>query len=644
MKELRPVALALLVASLAVTGVAQYRGTYIPKYGEPFTAAASLAPLAQPADLAVDASQAWRGILTVTESIPARPGPFTVVYPQWVPGEHGPTGPIDELAALRFTAGTQILPWNRDPVNMYAFHITVPAGAGTVTAHFDLLMNDGTGKMQTHKLAIINWNRVLLYQAGVDSHTYFFRPSITLPAGWSYGTALTVAATPAADHVQFAPLTLAMLVDSPLDMGQYAKKWDLGKLDGAGVQLDAFANNPRDLDIPSERLAAYQRVPAEAFALYGSRHFANYHALLTLSDAIGFQGIEHHQSSDNRAPADFLTNPQESLGDGDLITHEMSHSWNGKYRRPADLTTPNFQVPMQTELLWVYEGMNQYLGDMLSFRAGIRKPSDYPEYLATLFADMSLETGRATTPVAALTTAAPYLYQASNDYSAISRNAGDFYTEGELVWLDADTIIRTLSHGTKSLDDFLHLYSAPEVTDPITDTYTRAQIEALLNQVQPYDWHAFLQRHLYDIAPQPPLNGLQRAGWKLVYTAKPNKFDEAYAALNHGDSIHWYDLGLTATSNGTIKGVRRGTSAWNAGLADGDRIIAVNGHAYSGDELDAAVEQAQHSTAPITLEVQGSNWLQTLKVNYHEGLRYPHLERLPGTTDLLAAIMAPHAK
>ncbi len=645
MKITRTLALtAAFVFSAAIFAAAQYRGTYIPKYAYPIHAAPSLATLARPAVLHLDASQVWRGLIYVHETIPVRPGPFTLVYPKWVPGEHGPTGPIDELAMLRITAHGRPIMWHRGLADMYAFHIRVPAGVHAITARFTLIMNDASGVMATRTVAILNWNRAVLYQAGVDSHTWFVKPSITLSTGWRFGTALTRRGPARNATTHFHRLTLAMLVDSPLDMGRFVKKWTLWRQGPACVKLDMFAGNPKDLDIPAKVKAAYFHVPAEAFALYGSRHFACYHALLTLSNQIGFQGIEHHQSSDDRAPADFMTNPALALIGGDLITHEFSHSWNGKYRRPADLATPNFQVPMRTDLLWVYEGMNQYLGDLLSFRSGIRKPADYPQYLATLYAQMATEPGRATTPVVALTTAAPYLYQASNEYASISRTAGDFYTEGELVWLDVDSIIRQLSHGKKSLDTFLHLYSAPAVTNPITKTYTRADIERLLNEVQPYHWHAFFQKHIYDIAPLPPTSELARTGWKLVYNAKPNPFLQARTALMHGGGIYWYDLGFNVLGNGKVISLLKNSPAWKAGMAQGDRITAVNGRAFSVSELNYALTQARHNPAPIKLQIVGSGWYHTLSIAYYGGARFPHLARIPGTPNLLARIMAPHAK
>jgi predicted metalloprotease with PDZ domain len=622
----------ILCAAIAPSAVSGQ--TFVPK--NPY------ATEQQPATLVLDASRAYDGIMQIRERIPAVPGPFTVVYPKWIPGEHGPTGPLNDLAALRISADGSPLQWRRDSVDLYVFHVDVPSGARAIDVSFDVLMNAPGDTMSSHSVAIVNWNRALLYQEGIDSHHYFVKPSIILPDGWDYATALR-GASPSGTRVDFAVTPLNMLVDSPLDMGRYVKKWDLWREGNTFVQLDAFGDDPQDLDIPQKLLKAYQRVPAEAFALYGSRHFNDYHALLTLSDAIGFQGIEHHQSSDDRASDDFLTDPQESLSGGDLITHEFSHSWNGKYRRPADLTTPNFQVPQLTDLLWVYEGMNQYLGDLLSFRSGIREPKLFPEYLATVYAEMDTETGRSTTPLIDLTTGAPYYYTARGQYGAIRRNAGDFYSEGELVWLDVDTIIRERSHGARSLDTFLHKFTAPSVTGPIVVTYTRAQIESLLNQVEPYDWHDFFERHVYRVDVHPAGDELARAGWKMEYTTAPNAFITANQAQDHGVN-GWYAYGADLNGEGVVRDVRENSPAWKAGLAPGMHLLAVDGQQFTPDVLEYAVKRAEHSSSPISLIVTQNGWYQTLALAYHGGIRYPHLVRIPGTPDMFSEIAAPHAK
>ena len=608
----------------------------------PFTAATPYATQAQPLTLSVDASLAARGIAYVHEIVPVRAGEMTLVYPKWIPGEHGPTGPLNNLTSLRVKAGGTSLDWRRDTVDLYAFHVDVPSGVTTLDVTFTILMNAPGDIMSTHDVTVINWNRYILYQAGIDSHDYYVKPSLVLPSGWDFGTALRDPQR-SGNTVSFAVTALDQFVDSPLDMGSDVKKITLWKGDGSYVELDLFAARPQDLDIPSKVVDAYKRVPAEAFALYGSRHFADYHALLTLDDAIGFQGIEHHQSSDDRSPDDFLTNPKEALEGGDLVTHEFSHSWNGKYRRPADLTTPNFQVPQQTDLLWVYEGMNQYLGDLLSFRSGIRDYKDYPEYLASIYANMDTETGRDTTPLIDLTSGAPYYYEARGDYHAIRRGAGDFYSEGELLWLDVDTIIRARSHGARSLDTFLHAYTTPSVTGPVVKTYDRAQIEGLLEATEPYDWHAFFNKYVYSVTIHPPTDELARSGWKLVYTDKPNAFIQAGEGLRHSINA-WYSIGASiAARTGRVNDVRAGSPAWQAGLAVGETIAAVDGQGFDPDVFAYALTRAEHGGAPMTMLVSQDGWYSTLTIDYHDGPLYPHLERVPGTPDMLGEIMKPHA-
>lgn len=608
---------------------------------EPNANAQPHATQANPETLVLDARDVGRGLMTATMRIPVQPGEFTFVYPKWIPGEHGPTGPLGDISQIKVSAGGRPLEWRRDLVDMYAFHVAVPRGVDALDVQFTVLVNSPGDEMSTPNLAIVNWNRALFYQADTDSHHVYFKPSIILPQGWSYGTALP-GPQQSGQRVDFAEVPLDVLVDSPLDCGRYYRHIELWRQGDAYQMLDVFADKPQDLDIPDDVIAEYKRMAPEAFAVYGSRHWSDYHSLLTLTDAIPFQGVEHHQSSDNRAPDDFMTNPKEQLADGDLLTHEFSHSWNGKYRRPQDLTTLNFQIPMRTDLLWVYEGMNQYLGDLLSFRTKIRQPGDYPEYLATLYARLANEPGRNTDPLVDTTTAAPYLYEAAGSYPSIRRTANDFYDEGELFWLDVDTLIREKTHGAKSLDTFLHLYSAPALTGPIVETYTRTDIERLLNEVLPYDWHAFIQRHVYEVAAMPPTGELARSGWRLIYTSRPNAFIEATETLQHTND-QWYSYGFDLGKDDTVTDVREGSPAWDAGMAPGMKIAAVDGQAYTDDVLQYVSVQAEHSNGPTAFLVQQDGWYNTLEVDYHGGPKYPHLERLAGTPDMLAKIMAPHA-
>ncbi len=586
--------------------------------------------------LVLDARNTSRGLMYSRMTIPVRPGPFAFVYPKWIPGEHGPTGPLSNVTQIRVSANGQTLSWRRDVTDLYRFHVDVPQGVSSLDVSFTVTTNAGDVMSDT-SVAVINWNRDLFYQADVDSHDYYVRPSIILPHGWDYATAL-YGARRSGDRIDFDVTPLNMLIDSPLDLGRYSKHYLLWKEGSATQWLDIFANKPQDLEIPANVIKAYKNMPRQAFALYGSRHWTWYHSLLALSNAIGFQGIEHHQSSDDRADDDFLTNPRQQLTGGDLVTHELSHSWNGKYRRPYDLTTLNFQIIQRTDLLWVYEGMNQYLGDLLSFRSGIRAPKDYPEYLASIYARMDYETGRLTTPLIDLTTGAPHFYEARGQYGSLRRNAGDFYTEGELVWLDADTIIREKTGGGKSLDDFLHAFTAPAVTGPITKTYTREDVEQLLGTIAPYDWHGFFQRYVYEVAPHPPSDDMARAGWKLVYNAKENKF---IAARAHDGANEWFGMGAQFSSEGTITDVREGSAAWQAGLPAGGKVVAVDGQVWDTDALDYAIRSAQRGTQPISLIVNNNGSVRAYTVQYRGGHKYPHLVRISGKPDMLAKIMAP---
>jgi predicted metalloprotease with PDZ domain len=602
----------------------------------------SLATQSNPMTVVLDASKASLGLATTHMTIPAKAGDFIIDYPEWIPGEHSPDGPLNVMSSLRVTAGGKPLHWQRDQVDMYAFHVTVPPAVSTIDVDFTALLNGPDHEtMATRNIMVGNWNRVILYQRNVDNTQYYVKASMIMPDGWDFASALPVASH-TGNRVDFGTVTLETLVDSPTDMGRYVKHITTWTGDGANTYLDLFADKPEDLKIDDKLIDAYKRLTPEAIALYGGRHWNVYHAELTLSDAIGFEGIEHHESSDDRATDDFMTEPMGQKLGGDLIPHEFSHSWNGKYRRPFDLQQPNFNdpYPEHTELLWQYEGMNQYMGDLLSFRTGIRDAKDYPDYLAALYAHFAYEPGRDTTPLIDTTTGAPYYYvDARGDYPSLRRTAGDFYGEGELIWLDADTIIREQSHGKKSLDDYTHIF-AGGVSAPKVVTYTREDLEGYLNQVVPYDWHGFFEKYIYSIAPVPPTDEIARAGYKLVYNDKPNIY--ASGRMRHG-VLSWYDAGVNLSAKGTVLDVLKDSPAWNAGVAPGMRVVAVNGREFSADVWTDAITDAKTSTTPIALIVERGTWYDRLSLNYHDGLKYPHLERVPGSEDMLSEIMAPHA-
>jgi predicted metalloprotease with PDZ domain len=599
----------------------------------------SLATQNNPMTIVLDARKAPLGIAYSHMTIPVSPGPFTIDYPEWIPGEHSASGPLNDMSELRVTANGKPLRWDRDQVDMYAFHVNVPQGVSTLDVDFTVLLNGPERPFATRNIMVGNWNRYLLYQREIDNTQYYVKASIIMPDGWDYASALPVASR-AGNRVDFDTVTLETLVDSPTDMGRYVKHYTLWTGDGASAYLDLFADQPEDLKIKESLIDDYKRLIPEAIALYGGRHWNVYHAELTLSNAIGFEGIEHHQSSDDRANDAFMTDPEGQMLGGDLIPHEFSHSWNGKYRRPFDLQQPNYNEPYpeHDELLWQYEGMNQYMGDLLSFRSGIRDPKDYPEYLAALYARFAYEPGRKTTPLIDTTTGGPYYYCCARGvYPSIRRTAGDFYGEGELIWLDADTIIREQSHGTKSLDDYTKVF-AGGTSGPKVVTYTREDLEHYLNEVVPYDWHGFFEKYIYQISPLPPTDMLARSGWKLVFNDKPNKFIGGRMA---GGVYSWYDAGVTIGRGGAVGDVLEDSPAWKAGLAPGMDVVAVNDRAFSPEVWKEALTDAKGTTAPINLLIKQGTWYSRLSLDYHDGVKIPHLERIPGTPDMLAQIMHP---
>lgn len=630
------------VCAVATMTLALVLGASRTAASEPNADAIPLATAANPMTLVLDARDAARGFLVAHLTLPVQPGEFTFVYPKWIPGYESPSGPLNDFADLRFNANGVRLAWQRDLVDMYAFHVTVPPGVASVQAHFNVLLNAPNDVMSDATEAIIQWNRALVYQQDTNAQTVFVRPSIILPAGWDFATALPLAQRNA-DRIDFGEVDLATLVDSPLACGRYSKHvalWNAGKASSA---LDIFADRPADFDVPNSLWSHYKRLVSEGLAMYGARHWNVYDFLLILSTPITGDGIEHHQSSDNRADEDFLTNPDRALTDGDALPHEYSHSWNGKYRRPAPLATPNFQVPMRTDLLWVYEGLNQYVGDVLSFRSGIRDAKAFPDLLASRYAKLDYEPGRQWDPLIDTTISAPYLYATSGDYSSLRRTTDDFYNEGEVLWLGVDTIIRSQTGGSKSLDDFLRAYAGPPDSPPKVVTYTRDDIEQLLNGIAPYDWDGFFQRYVYSVSEHPPSDEFERAGWKLVYTQTPNQVDAA-SERNDGSIDAWYSLGLNLDSDGTIKDVRYGSPAWKAGLAPGLTILAVNKEEFSEDVLARALRNAASSRDSINVMAKRNKWFSTYSLQYNGGVRYPHLVRIATRPDMFARIIAPRSR
>ena len=598
-----------------------------------------------PIVLKLDARDASRKVLHATLHIPAQPGPLTLLYPKWIPGEHGPTGPIADLTGLKITAGAQPVPWRRDPLENYAFEVTVPDSANAIDVALDFLLpSDPEGfsfaASSSASLAVISWNTVLLYPKGPGASAINFAAHIQLPNGWKYATALT-RTTESADGVEFAPATLETLIDSPLAAGAYFRTFDLSPGASAPHRLNVIADSAAALEMKPDDVARFSKLVNEEESLFGARHFRKYDFLLTLSEQVAHFGLEHHESSDNRAPERMLIDEEFRKSWAGLLPHEMVHSWNGKYRRPADITTANYHQPMKTELLWVYEGLTTYLGEVLTARSGLWNVTNYLEHLALIGAQLDYQRGRSWRPLADTTVAAHLLYYARSEGAAWRRSV-DFYPEGELIWLEADVTIRERTQGKRSLDDFCQRFYGGENTPPRVVPYTLDDVVAALNEIAPFDWRGFFQQRVYSVNPRAPLGGIEHGGWRLVFRDTPSDLLKTAETTKKFTDLS-FSIGLSLKEDGAIQDVIPGSPADRAGVGPGMKLLAVNTRRWKPELIRTAVKEAKDG-APIELLVENGDAFKTCRLDYRDGERYPHLERDTAKPDLLTQIIQARTK
>ncbi|HEX3681920.1 MAG TPA: hypothetical protein VHU83_05205 [Bryobacteraceae bacterium] len=611
-------------------------------------------PIAAPQDrpylgtigLKVDISDVHRRLVNAQETIPVEAGELTLLYPQWIPGNHSPSGPISKLAGLEITAEDKRIEWVRDRVNVYAFHVAVPSGVKTLDVKFQYLppLRKAEGRISfSSKIVDLAWNTVVLYPAGYFSRRIYFSPSIELPQAWQFASALEVRSREG-NLVQFKDTALNTLVDSPLYAGVNFKRLDLSTGPDNPVFLDVFSDSPSNLAITPEELQQHKNLVREAQKLYASHHYSHYDFLFLLSDVVGGVGLEHHQSSEDGTRANYFTDWASGVAGRDLLAHEYTHSWNGKFRRPADLWTPNFNVPMRDDLLWVYEGMTQYFGFVLTARSGLRTAEQTRDLIARVAAGFDASPGRTWRPLID-TTNQPIISQRSPVTWVSWERPEDYYQEGMLIWLDADTKIRELSGGNKSLDDFAKLFFGIDNGSYITQTYSLDDVIRGLNAVQPYDWATFLKTRVYELAPHTPEDGISRGGYRLAYSDTPPEWMKHEERLGQGRpdmAISFAtSIGISVEANGTLANVWWDSPAFKAGVTPDMQITAVNGTAFKMDVLRTAITEAEKSQSPLKLLVKRGEEFQTIDVDYHGGLRYPKLERADGTPDRLDAILAP---
>jgi predicted metalloprotease with PDZ domain len=587
--------------------------------------------------LNVDATDLSQQVFRMHMTIPVKPGPLTLLYPRWLPANHGPNGPITQLAGLKFTANGRPVEWTRDPIHVYAFHLTVPEGATTLDAEYQYLspLDAGQGRItMTDDILGVQWISTTLYPAGYVARGINVQANLKLPAGWQYATALETD-NRAGDEVHFKTSDLETLMDSPLFAGRYSKRFDLDPDGKVRVTLNVFADNPESLEAKPEQIAPHRALVQQAYKLYGSYHYDHYDFLFALSDEFGGIGREHHQSSENGVKPGYFTDWAKSEAGRDLLPHEYTHSWNGKFRRPAGQNVPNFNTPMDNELLWVYEGQTQYWGNVLAARSGLVSLAGARDAVAAMAARYDSVAGRAWRPVQD-TVYDPILNARRPLGWPNWQRSEDYYVEGMLIWLDVDTRIREMSGEKRSLDDFARAFYGVNNGSHLPAFYTFDDVVATLNKIQPYDWAGFLRAKLDGHGPGAPLDGLARAGWKLVYTDTPTDYIKGYDERMKALDLT-YSLGFTVAQDGAIRNVVWDGVGFRAGLAANTTVVAVGDRVYKPELLKAAIKEAKDGK-PIRLLVKKGNVLRTVSLDYRGGLRYPRLERIPDTKDRLDTI------
>jgi len=608
----------------------------------PALAVSAWAASALTVTIAVDATSAPRKIFHATLKIPASTGDFTLYYPKWIPGEHAPDGPVVDLAGLKFSASGKKLKWRRDLLDGFTIHVDVPPGENEINAELDFLSpatfegGFSAGSSATDKMAVISWNQVLLYPKGWKSDDINYTASLKIPKDWKFGTPLPIAGH-TGDEIHFATVSLTTLVDSPVITGEFLKIVPIGQ--NPPVEMDIAADSATALDAPQEVWDHYKNLVDQAGKLFGAQHYRDYHFLFSLSDHVAHFGLEHHESDDSRIDERGLVDENARKLSASLLPHEYVHSWNGKYRRPADLATPDYQQPMQDDLLWVYEGLTQYLGEMLTARSGLLTLDQARDNLALTAADLDHEPGRIWRNLQDTADAAPQLYFSPRAWRS-SRRSVDFYDEDNLNWLWVDVIIRQQSKGKKSLDDFCKLFHGAPSTPPMVKTYTFDDVVDTLNLVIAYDWRGFWTERLTNHGPGAPLGGIEGSGWKIVYDATPSEMTRAGEGEERGVAAN-YSIGLLLRADGGVTDTIEGMPAAKAGIGPGMKVIAVNGRQFSAEVFRDALKAGTTSSAPLELLVENTDYYKTYKLDYHGGEKYPHLVRDESRPDLLSEIYKP---
>jgi len=595
-----------------------------------------------PITLAVDATDVTRGIFKIEETIPVTgPGPQTLLYPEWLPGNHAPRGPIDKVAGLTISAAGRLLTWRRDPLNVYAYHVDVPAGATQLDIRFLFVSPTATAQgrvVATPVMLNLQWNQVALYPAGYNTARIPFDARVTLPDGWKHASGLDTIATDGAT-TRFATTDFTTLVDSPVFAGKYFRQIDLDPGSRVPFRLNIVADRADQLAATDAQITLHRALVRQTYRLFGPGRFAHYDFLQALSDSLGGIGLEHLRSSENNNGAAYYTEWDATVAGRYLLGHELTHAWNGKFRRPRGLHTASFDVPMQNDLLWVYEGQTQYWGHILTARSGLWTKQNWLDSIAMVAATYDNRVGRSWRALSD-TTYEPIISARRPEPWRSFQRPEDYYSEGALIWLDADTLIRERTGGRRSLDDFARAFFRAPETGLTSSPYDFEDVVATLNTVMPYDWATFLRTRVDAVGGPAPLDGIARGGYRIIYATERSELQKAQEKrAKNADFM--YSLGFIIGEDKKLTEVLWDSPAFNAGLSVGVEVIAVNGVAYDADVLRRAITAAKSDGKPVEILIKAGNGYRTIAVPYADGLRYPRLERAAGTPDRLSAILAP---
>ncbi len=591
--------------------------------------------------LKVDATDVARGIFHVRQTIPvAKSGKLTLLSPDWLPGKHAPRGAIAEVAGFKANAGGKPLAWTRQPTDVYAFDIDVPAGTKSIEIAFDFLSPTRTSEgrvVVTPAMMNLQWEQVSLYPAGYFTRQIPVPLDVTLPEGW-LGAAALDGLKVSGNRYSFGVTSYENLVDSPMFAGRYFRQWALGN----GVTLNVVADEPRYLDASPDPIARHAALVSEAVALFGVRHYDRYDFLLALTDELGSIGLEHHRSSENSRAPDYFTKWNDNDSERGLLPHEFVHSWNGKYRRPDKMWTPDYRTPMQDNLLWIYEGQTSFWDLVLAGRSGMQSKEMVLAEWATNAGNYSAQAGREWRSVEDTTLDPVIAARKPKPFASWSRSE-DYYNEGSLVWLEADMLIRGATNNGKSLDDFARAFFGGREGDWGQDTYDFDDVVAALNAVHPYDWASFLRTRLQTPGQLAPLGGIERAGYRLVWRDTPNVYDrDRMAQAKNADLTQ--SLGMTIDKDGVATGIQWDGPAFKADIINGTKIVAVEGLSYNRERIEAAIRAATDGKTPVRLIVERGGRYRNIEIDYRGGLRWPHLEKTGSGPDWFDQLLAPRRR